>query len=354
MDFGICVATKIDEMGYVTHLENLGYSHAWICDTQMMWSDCYAALALAAQQTRTIRIGTGVSVASTRIAPVTANAIATINKLAPGRTFLGLGTGNTAMRVMGHKPFRMKEYEEYIRVVRDLLGGGETEFTWRGETRTIRFVMQELGFIGLSPKIPLYVSGFGPRSQGIAGRYGDGLVCSIPRGGTISKALENARAGAERAGRTLDDFYTTALTNVLLLQPGEKLNSERVIRVIGPAVMASVHYLYDKVREDGGGDPPSFVRPIWKRFCALMDEVPSERLHLRVHDSHYMFLHPEEAGLVTPELIQAVALVGEAEALIERLRELEREGLNQIMFLPTLEMQYPMVEDFARRVMEKY
>ena len=246
---------------------NLGYSHAWFTDTQMMWSDCYAALALAAQQTRTIKIGTGVSIAGTRIAPVTANSIATINRLAPGRTFLGLGTGNTAMRMMGHRPFRMKEYEDYIRVVRDLLSGGEAEFTWRGRTTSIRFLMQDFEFIGLEPPIPIYVSGFGPKAQGLAGRYGDGLVMSIPRGGTVAAALENAHAGAEQAGRKLDDFYTTALTNMLVLEPGESLDSERVISTIGPAAMASVHYFYDKIMEDGGGDPPAHMSSIWRQWC---------------------------------------------------------------------------------------
>ncbi len=354
MDFGVCVASKIDEVGLIAHMENLGYSHAWVADTQMMWSDCYAVLALAAQQTRTIRIGTGVAVAGTRIAPVTANSIATINRLAPGRTFLGLGTGNTAMRVMGHRPFNIREYEDYIRNVRDLLSGGEAQFTWRDRTRPIRFVLQEYGFLGLEPPIPIHVSGFGPRSQALAGKYGDGLVISIPRGGTVTRAIANARAGAEEVGRTLEGFYTTALTNVLLLEPGESLDAERVVQTIGPAVMASVHYLYDKIAEDGGGEPPPFVRSIWKDFCALMAEIPEERRHLRVHDSHYVFLHPEEARMVNPELIQGCTLAGQPEEIVERIRELEREGLSQIMFLPRLDLQYRQLEDFTRRVMERY
>ena len=57
------MASKIDEIGYIMHAENLGYSHAWVADSQMIWSDCYAVLALAAQQTRTIKLGTGVAVA---------------------------------------------------------------------------------------------------------------------------------------------------------------------------------------------------------------------------------------------------------------------------------------------------
>ena len=34
----------------------------------------------------------------------------------------------------------------------------------------------ETRFMNLQPKIPLFVSGFGPRAMGLAGEYGDGLV----------------------------------------------------------------------------------------------------------------------------------------------------------------------------------
>jgi hypothetical protein len=40
MDFGI-VHAKIDEIGYITHAENLGYSHCWVTDSQMRpWTVC--------------------------------------------------------------------------------------------------------------------------------------------------------------------------------------------------------------------------------------------------------------------------------------------------------------------------
>ena len=53
MDFGI-VTAKVDEIGYITHAENLGYTHCWVTDSQMIRSNCWAVLALAAHQTRTI------------------------------------------------------------------------------------------------------------------------------------------------------------------------------------------------------------------------------------------------------------------------------------------------------------
>ncbi|MDP6707578.1 MAG: LLM class flavin-dependent oxidoreductase, partial [Alphaproteobacteria bacterium] len=109
LEFGI-TTSKIDEIGLIAHAENLGYDFCWVSDSQMIRSNPWAVLALAAQQTRTIRLGTGVAVPGLRLAPVTANAIATINRLAPGRTFLGIGTGNTAMRAMGQKPMGIKAF----------------------------------------------------------------------------------------------------------------------------------------------------------------------------------------------------------------------------------------------------
>ena len=64
MDFGI-VTAKIDEIGYITHAENLGYSHCWVTDSQMIRSNCWAVLALAAQATRRMTLS-GASPATTK------------------------------------------------------------------------------------------------------------------------------------------------------------------------------------------------------------------------------------------------------------------------------------------------
>ena len=131
MEFGICFDTHIDKWDLVRYAEELGYDRAWVPDSQMIWSDCYAVMALAAQATRRIKIGTGVAIPGTRIAPVTAHSIATINQIAPGRVFLGIGTGHTAMRVMGQDPMPARQFREYLRVVRSLLDGKAVDYTYR-------------------------------------------------------------------------------------------------------------------------------------------------------------------------------------------------------------------------------
>jgi 5,10-methylenetetrahydromethanopterin reductase len=135
MKFGFCLMSDVTEIGFFSHVEALGYDSVWVADSQMLFSDCYAVLALAARQTNRLRIGPGTAICGTRIAPVQAAAMATINALAPGRVFLGIGTGNTAMRTMGQKPMKMAEYSEYRRVLAGWLRGEPVEDTVNGVTR---------------------------------------------------------------------------------------------------------------------------------------------------------------------------------------------------------------------------
>ncbi|MEM7253756.1 MAG: LLM class flavin-dependent oxidoreductase [Pseudomonadota bacterium] len=353
MKFGICAMANIDEIGFFSHAENLGYHSVWVTDSQMLFSDCYAVLALAAQQTKRLHIGPGTAIAGTRIPPVHAAAIATINRLAPGRVHLGVGTGNTAMRTMGQRPMRIARYAEYLRVLAALLRGETVDYTYNGRTQPIKLLMHDTEYMNLEPKIPLYVSGFGPRAMGLAGEYGDGLVFAIPpRGVPVPEALAHARQGAARAGRDLGQFLNCALTNIVVLEPGEAVDSDRVIRSVGPNVMASVYYFYDEVHEKGI-DPPEFLRPYWKRYCALVEETPPELRHLRTHEFHYTHLHPGEAELIDADLIQATCLVAPADEMLETVRALADQGLQELMFATGVDEKWRLASDFARLVMHR-
>ena len=351
MEFGVS-CEKIDEIGFVTHAENLGYDFCWVTDSQMIRSNPWAVLALAAQQTRTIRLGTGVAVPGLRLAPVAANGIATINRLAPGRTFMGIGTGNTAMRTMGQRPMGVKAFAEYIRVVRALLRGEEVDYTLDGVTHPIRFQNPELRYVDVEHEIPIHIAGFGPRAQALAGELGDGQITGIPRGGTIPWALSNVKRGADKAGRDMKGFFTTALVNMLMLAPGEDFQSERVIAACGSAVMANVHFLVDWVKETGG-DPPDYVKPIWNDYMAFHNQRDAETAHQKLHESHYSYLDPEEARFITPEMIRNFCIAGQPAEIVEQLRDLEAQGLNGISFIAPLQQRYRLIEDFAENVMSR-
>ena len=351
MQFGI-TTSKIDEIGLITRAENLGYDFCWVSDTQMIRSNPWAGLALAAQQTRSIRIGTGVAVAGLRLAPVTANGIATINRLAPGRTFLGIGTGNTAMRAMGQPPMGVKAFEDYIKIVQALLRGEEIDYTLNGVTHPIQFQNQEFKYIDVEHHIPVHVGGFGPRAQALAGRIGDGLITGIPRGGTIPQALANVKKGAAKAERSLNGFETFALVNILMLKPGEKLTDDAIIQQCGSAIMANVHFIVDWVKESGN-PPPDYILPFWEEYIDFHKKRDAKRAHMKLHQSHYSYLDPDEARFITPEIIKAFTIAGQPEEMVEQIKELESQGLDGINFIAPLEQQYRLIEDFAYNVISK-
>jgi 5,10-methylenetetrahydromethanopterin reductase len=353
VELGICVASHVGDIDYVVRAEELGYTHAWLADSQMIWSDCYAALALAADRTDHIRLGTGVAVSATRPAPVTAASIATINALAPGRTFLGIGTGNTAMRMMGHRPQRIAEFDQYLETLRPLLRGEEVDHDWGGKVSPIRHLMPDRGFVNFDDPIPLYVSGFGPKSLGLAGAHGDGAVLSIPPDAAFMERIWGfIERGATDSGNTIDrdDYLTCSLTTMVILEDGEATDSDRVKHQCGAFAMASMHYSYDQWRQYGRA-PSGPLATAWDTYSALVEETPEEIRHQRIHQGHNTWVLPEEEQFVTKELIDATCLVGTRDQLIERLMHLDEVGLDQLMILPPWAPRYEVLEQVGTEIL---
>ncbi|MDP6375673.1 MAG: LLM class flavin-dependent oxidoreductase [Pseudomonadales bacterium] len=349
MELGICVASHVGDIGYVVRAEELGYTHAWLADSQMLWSDCYAALALAASQTSTINLGTGVAITGTRPAPVNAAGIATINALAPGRTFFGVGAGNTAMRVMGLPPDRIAQYDTYLGELKPLLKGEESLH----RDIPIKHIMPDKGFVNFEDEIPMYVSGFGPRSLALAGKHGDGAVIAAPAmGAVLSNIWHMIESGAREAGRVLDRdaYYTTALTTMVVLAPGEASDSERVKAQCGAMAMATVHYAYDQYR-NFGHQPPGVLSGIWEDYTAQLEAFPAERRHQRIHAGHNCWVLPEEERFLTPEVLSASSMIGTRDELVELLHGFAEEGLDQVMILPNFDTRFDVLEQVGEQIL---
>jgi alkanesulfonate monooxygenase SsuD/methylene tetrahydromethanopterin reductase-like flavin-dependent oxidoreductase (luciferase family) len=313
-------------------------------------------MALAAQATRRIKIGTGVAIPGTRIAPITAHSIATINQIAPGRVFLGIGTGHTAMRVMGQHPMRIKEFREYLRVVRALLNGETVEYSYGGRTREIQFLHRDLHFINLEQPIPIYVAANGPKACEAVGTYGDGWITAVGTPSEVKGQLELIERGARNEGRTLPQpFLTTTILSGCVLRPGEKLTDDRVIDETGSMVTAILHFAYEIWKNLGKRPelvPPYFANK-WDEYLARVDDfsLPEHARFRQIHDGHCTFMQPAERKFVTPEAIKATCLVGTPDEIVEQLHELERVGISGACLLPPAQFQRKVFRDFAEMVM---
>ncbi len=169
----------------------LGWDAALQPDSQLRRRDTYVLLAAAARATERITLGPLIANPVTRHPTVTASSIATIDELAPGRTLLGWGVGDTAVRLAGLRPARVKELEAGARLMRALLDGESVEV---GAARPARLPHHR--------PVPIWIAAGGPRTLRMAGGVADGVFIRVgTHPANIATAVEAIRGGAADAGR---------------------------------------------------------------------------------------------------------------------------------------------------------
>jgi len=214
--------------------------------------------------------------------------------------------------------------------------------------------MADHGFVDFESPIPVHVSGFGHRSLGLAGKHGDGAVLSGVLDPNVMEIIWAAiEAGAAEVGRVIDreSFRTTLLTTIVMLRPGEPVDSPRVVAQADAFAIAGLHYAYDQWRNYGKTPGSPAILEVWDDYVAQMQEVPDEVRHQRIHRGHNCWVEPDEARFVTPALIESTCLVGTADQLRARLADFERAGLDEIILLPPLATRDDVLRDAAAALM---
>jgi len=172
----------------------------------------FAVLAAACERTRRIALGTSVVTPTFRYHPgVVAQAMGTLGCLAPGRVWLGVGTGEAVNEVpltlrwpdSKERYARLKEAVELIRRL-----WSEQRVTFDGvfyHTRNATIYDRP------ATPIPLYVAASGPSAARLAGRVGDGLICTSGKSMALyaETLIPNARAAAQQASRDPDVLELT-------------------------------------------------------------------------------------------------------------------------------------------------
>ena len=349
MQFGIVVATAADSWKAVQRAEELGFSHAWFYDTQMLCADCFVAMGAAAMKTSRIRLGTGVLVPSNRIAPVAANALATLNSLAPGRIDFGVGTGFTARRAMGFGAIKIKDMETYIHQVYGLLKGDTVDFEMEGQSRKIRFLNPELDLFNTRDPIALHLSAFGPRTRAMTARLRAGWIDFVGNVEAGIKEVEAMREDWQKAGHALGDLKATAFALGCVLQDGEPADSERAMAQAGPRAAVMLHRAADEaILNLKSTQALLSERPELAGYVALARTYePKDAPYLENHRGHLMFVKPAEKQFVTADLIRATSFTASEAEIKRRIEALRGAGYTQftIQLIPG---QEEALADWAR------
>jgi coenzyme F420-dependent glucose-6-phosphate dehydrogenase len=161
-------------------------------------------LGAAGQRTSSVLLGTSVLTPTMRYEPaVVAQAFATLGRLTPGRVFLGVGTGEamnetpvSGSEFPGRKERRLR-LAEAIELIRRLWTEERVDFD--GDYyRTVKATIYDRP----DEPVPIYVAASGPLAAKLAGRLGDGFICTSGKDPALyDELLGKVAEGAEQAGR---------------------------------------------------------------------------------------------------------------------------------------------------------
>jgi 5,10-methylenetetrahydromethanopterin reductase len=171
--------------------ESLGWHMGVIPCSPLLVHDPYVSLAFAARATHTLHLGTLLDTPVLRHPAVIASSIATVAQLAPGRVHLGLGVGDTAVRLNGLAPASVASLKAATGTIKALLCGEEIEV---GAARPAR--------LRHAIRVPVWLAAQGPKTLRMAGAIADGVFLRV---GTHPANLHAAWGavcdGARAAGR---------------------------------------------------------------------------------------------------------------------------------------------------------
>ncbi len=283
-------------------IDESGFDVLWYIDFQLGMKDVYAAMNLAALSTERVLIGAGVTNLVTRHPTVTANATAALDELSGGRAVLGLGAGWSAVLGAGGEPSKLGDLRAGIDGFRQLFTGEACEL-YGTRVRLATATRQ----------IPIYLAASQPAMLRLAGEICDGVVlmgaadpefCSWQLD-FIYEGL--AASGRDRAELTVDLFVTMSVGD-------DETGAIEDIRAWATSQAATFH-------------PWKRMPPAWERF---RPEFARAAGAYQLVD--HLSLQARHRQIVSDDFARSVALAGDLDTCVDRLRRLWRLDIDRITF----------------------
>lgn len=331
LDFGVTflpdppARTFVDR---VARAEQLGFRYGWTYDSHILWQEGYVFVTLAAAATSTIKLGHCVTNPGIREPTVTASAYATLQEISGGRMVMGIGRGDSSRRVVGLEPVPVKQFEQSLEMIKDLMNG-----------RAVRWNDRDLHLTWAEgrPEIPMYVAGYGPRALRVAGRIGDGVVIQLADPEITAWIIERARAAAIEAGRDADALAPIVCAPAVVAADVPRWREET--RWF-PAMVSN--HVKDLIARYGtNGDIPTALTD----FAQAVEEYDYSE-HSRVGAEHGKY--------ISDEIVDRFCLLGDVDHQIEKLRQLEGLGVRQVnLYLMNSAMEETM-ERYGREIIPQF
>jgi len=281
-----------------------GFEEVWLAEVG--GGDVYALAGALAVGAPGLRLGTAVVPAQTRTPMVHAMAALTLSQLTGGNFILGLGVSSpNIVRDWGGQPYDrlVLRMREHVEVLRKMLSGDKVDY----EGRTLSSKRFRLG--GAPPgEVPIYLGALNEQMLRMTGELCDGVVLNMVPEGALPQLLGAVRAGAEAAGRDPGSIEVVSRLHVALTD--DVAGARKLVRGAFGAYAAT----------------PGYNRAFeWMGFA---DEAK------RIREA---FAKGDRAGVsagVSDALCDAMAVVGDADAVRARVRAYAEQGVDVCVINP--------------------
>ncbi|MCW2856693.1 MAG: class F420-dependent oxidoreductase [Marmoricola sp.] len=309
MDFGVVLQTNPPAWRTVAlakQAEEHGFDYVWTFDSHLLWQEPYVIYSAILAETHRVIVGPMVTNPATRDWTVTASVFATLNEMYGNRTVVGIGRGDSAVRVLNGKPTTLKEVREATHVIRELancrsveVNGTTLQFPW---ART--------------SAVEVWVAAYGPLALKTAGEVGDGFILQLADVDIATWMIAQVRDAAEKAGRDPDSltFCVAAPAYVGDDSPESLAHMREQCRWFGGMVGNHVADIVEKY-----GTDTEFPQVLTDYIKGRQDYDYNE--HGRAGNTH--------TGFVPDEIVDRFCLLGTPEQHIAKLAELKAIGVDQ-------------------------
>ncbi|HEY8447176.1 MAG TPA: LLM class flavin-dependent oxidoreductase [Thermomicrobiales bacterium] len=312
---GVAATFRLAELA-----DRAGFDSLWINEDPDGW-DAFAVLGAIAARTERIRLGTGVVNPFGRHPNLIAASVATLDRLAPGRAFLGLGRGQPewherALGVAPHSPLALLEETATL-----------LDQWWSppyranaGEPIPVRNWERS---IHPTTRPPRYLAAVGPKALNLAGRRFDGVLFNeMASDAFLRKAIATVKDAAMSVGRDPGQLRFFANPAVTVTDDPEPVYERKKVGI------ALIHALpgMDRLLDVPGYDIEGMMRDV--RRVMRVDEILAEgggfpELRERGNLS-------AARALIPTDLVSQLVVVGPLPYVRRRLAELANFGVTDV------------------------
>jgi len=286
---------------YAIQSEKRGFDNLWITDHYNN-RNVYVTLATTAMYTKKIVFGPGVTNPFLVNPIITAQSLASLDELAPGRVVLGMGAGDkTTLASTGIEVKKqLSAVVDSIAIFKAMLEGKSVNYEGNVfQVKGTKFNFKPRG------QIPVYIGAQGPKMLATAGKIGDGVLINASHPKDVDYAVGQIKKGVNEAGKSMSDVDVTAYTSFSVHKKPEKAT-----KAASPVVAFIVAGSPNVILEMHGLD---------------LEKADTIRGALKKGDFGTAF------GSVTPDMIEAFSIAGTPDMCNQKITRLLKSGITQFV-----------------------